>query len=74
MDLVDSLPMTSRLEPDVTMNAADLPPSETIAAHEHTTLQSVDHQTFFAAIDIPPAPTERLRTAFARHGKTIISR
>jgi uncharacterized protein (DUF1778 family) len=66
--------MVSRLEPDVTMNAADLLPSETIAAHEHTSWQSVDHQTFFAAIDIPPTPTERLRTAFARHGKTIISR
>ncbi len=66
--------MISRLESDVTMNAAYLPSSGTIAAHVHTTLQSVDHHTIFAAIYIPPARTERLHTALARHGKTIISR
>jgi hypothetical protein len=68
VNLVDGLPIIFRLEPDVTMNAADLLPSETIAAHEHTSLQSVEHQTFFAAIDIPPTPTGFVRRS--RGGKT----
>lgn len=50
-----------------TMNAAYRSALETIAAHERTMLQPVDHQAFFAALDTPPAPTDRLRAAFARH-------
>ena len=57
-----------------TMNAAYRSAMETIAAHERTTLQPVDHSRFFAALDTPPAPTERLRAAFARHRETIVSR
>ena len=57
-----------------TMNAAYRSAMETIAAHERTSLRPIDHAGFFAALDIPPAPTERLRTAFARHRETIISR
>jgi uncharacterized protein (DUF1778 family) len=57
-----------------TMNAAYKSAMETIAAHERTTLQPVDHQVFFAALDAPPEPTDRLRDAFARHRKTIVSR
>ncbi len=57
-----------------TMNAAYRSAMETIAAHERTSLRPIDHTGFFAALDIPPAPTERLRTAFARHRETIISR
>jgi len=57
-----------------TMNAAYRSAMETIAAHERTSLQPIDHAGFLAALDIPPAPTERLRTAFARHRETIISR
>lgn len=41
---------------------------------EHTALQPADHEAFFAALDKPPAPTEKLRTAFARHRETIVAR
>lgn len=57
-----------------TMNAAYRSALETIAAHERTSLQQVDHQAFFAALDTPPAPTDRLRAAFARYRETIISK
>ena len=57
-----------------TMNAAYRSAMETITAHERTSLQPVDHATFFAALDTPPAPTNRLRAAFARHHETITSR
>jgi uncharacterized protein (DUF1778 family) len=54
-----------------TINAAYKSALETIAAHERTTLQPVDHGAFFAALDNPPAPTDKLRAAFARHRETI---
>ncbi len=57
-----------------TMNAAYKAAMETISAHEHTMLAPVDHQAFFAALDREPAPTERLRAAFARHKQTIESK
>jgi uncharacterized protein (DUF1778 family) len=57
-----------------TMNAAYRAAIETIAAHERSVLQPVDHATFFAALDNPPAPTDRLRAAFERHKSTIDSR
>ena len=57
-----------------TMNAAYQAAIATIAAHERTVLQPVDHEAFFAAIDRPPAPAKRLRDAFRRHKKTIESR
>lgn len=57
-----------------TMNAAYRSAIERIAAHERTSLQPVDHQAFFAALDMPPAPKDRLRAAFARHRETITSR
>ncbi|HEX8384494.1 MAG TPA: DUF1778 domain-containing protein [Sphingomonas sp.] len=57
-----------------TMNAAYRSALETITAHERTALQPVDHQAFFAALDTPPAPTDRLRTAFVRHRETVTSR
>ncbi|MDB5542334.1 MAG: hypothetical protein JWQ89_4061 [Devosia sp.] len=57
-----------------TMNAAYKSALETIAAHERTLLQQVDHAAFFAALDNPPAPTERLREAFERHRKTVLSK
>ncbi|GAA3720636.1 MULTISPECIES: type II toxin-antitoxin system TacA family antitoxin [Sphingomonas] len=57
-----------------TMNAAYRSAMETIAAHERTGLQPVDHQAFFAALDAPAPPTDRLQAAFARHRETIISR
>lgn len=57
-----------------TMNAAYRSAIETIAAHERTTLQPVDHTAFFAALDNPPAPSARLRAAFARHRETITVR
>ena len=57
-----------------TMNAAYRSALETIAAHERTRLQPIDHASFLAALDAPPAPTERLQAAFARHRETIASR
>jgi len=57
-----------------TMNAAYKSAMETIAAHERTALQPVDHQAFFAALASPPEPTGKLRDAFARHRRTIVSR
>lgn len=57
-----------------TMNAAYRAAVETIAAHERTMLQPVDHRAFFAALDNPPAPAEKLRFALKRHRRTISSR
>ncbi|KJF67627.1 type II toxin-antitoxin system TacA family antitoxin [Rhizobium nepotum] len=57
-----------------TINAAYQSAIETIAAHETTTLKPVDHQSFFDALDNPPAPTERLKAAFYRHGETVVSK
>lgn len=54
-----------------TMNAAYRSAIETIAAHERTVLQPADHAAFFAAIDNPPAPNDKVRAALARHGKTV---
>lgn len=35
---------------------------------DHTThLAPEDHQAFFDALENPPAPTDKLRAAFARH-------
>lgn len=57
-----------------TMNAAYRSALETIVAHERTTLQPIDHQAFFAALEMPPVPTKRLRAAFGRHRETITSK
>jgi uncharacterized protein (DUF1778 family) len=57
-----------------TMNAAYRAALDTIAAHEGTALQPVDHAAFFEALDAPPAPTDALRTAFTRHDRTIVSK
>jgi uncharacterized protein (DUF1778 family) len=57
-----------------TMNAAYKAAMETISAHEHTVLEPVDHHAFFAALDRPAAPAEKLRAAFARHRETIESK
>lgn len=57
-----------------TMNAAYRSAIETIAEHERTVLQPVDHTALFEALDNPPAPTKRLHEAFERHGKTVTSR
>lgn len=57
-----------------TMNAAYKSALETIAAHERTLLQPEDHNAFFAALDNPPRPASKLRGAFERHRKSIVSR
>jgi len=56
------------------INAAYKSALETIAQHERTVLQPMDHKAFFAALDNPPAPTGKLREAFARHRETITSK
>lgn len=55
------------------MNAAYHAALATIAAHERTVLQPVDHDAFFAALDTPAVPTDALRSAFRRHRKTVVS-
>jgi uncharacterized protein (DUF1778 family) len=57
-----------------TMNAAYRSALETIAAHEQTSLLPVDHAVFFAALDNPPEPTDKLREAFERHGRAVLSK
>lgn len=57
-----------------TMKAAYQSARETIEAHQRTVLAPLDHAAFFAAMDAPPAPTEKLRAAFARHRETVASR
>lgn len=57
-----------------TMNAAYQAAVQTIAAHERTMLQPVDHQAFFEVLENPPVPSENLRAAFRRHRETIASR
>lgn len=57
-----------------TMNAAYQAALATIAAHERTMLQPVDHEAFFAALDAPAAPTDALRAAFRRHSDTVVSK
>jgi uncharacterized protein (DUF1778 family) len=50
-----------------TMTAAYASALATIAAHERTSLDPVDHAAFFAALDNPPQPSASLRSAFAEH-------
>lgn len=57
-----------------TMSAAYKAAMETIAAHEHTFLQSVDHEAFFTLLDNAPDPTVHLKAAVARHKKTALSK
>jgi uncharacterized protein (DUF1778 family) len=57
-----------------TLNAAYRSALETIAAHERTILQPVDHGAFFAALDKPPEATPRLAAAVVRHRNTVESR
>jgi uncharacterized protein (DUF1778 family) len=52
-----------------TMSAAYQAALATIAAHEQTVLQPVDHDTFFAALDTMAAPTD----AFHRDDKTVVT-
>lgn len=54
-----------------TMNAAYQSARETIEAHERTVLSPLDHAAFFEAMDKPAEPTDKLRTAFARHRATV---
>ena len=57
-----------------TINAAYQSALATIAAHERTLLQPGDHAAFFAALDNPPEPTDRLKAAFKRHSETVVSK
>lgn len=56
------------------MNAAYKAAMETIDAHENTILQSRDCEAVFSALDNPPDPTRKLREAYRRYGKRVISR
>lgn len=56
------------------MSAAYHSAMQTIAKHQRTTLEAVDHEAFFSALDNAPAPTDRLRAAFAQRERTSESR
>jgi uncharacterized protein (DUF1778 family) len=57
-----------------TMNAAYASALQTIAAHERTVLDPVDHAAFFDALDNPPEVAPALRDAFARHQRRVRSK
>lgn len=57
-----------------TMSAAYSAALATIAAHERTVLDPVDHEAFFAALDAQAEPTPALRDAFARNRARVVSR
>ena len=57
-----------------TLNAAYQAAQATIAAHERTLLQPVDHAAFFAALEQAPAHSPALEAAFIRHRDTVISK
>lgn len=55
-----------------TMTAAYASALDTIAAHEGTKLDQSDHAAFFAALDAPAEPNDKLRDAAVRYrGRTI---
>jgi uncharacterized protein (DUF1778 family) len=56
------------------INAAYQSAMATIAAHEITVLQPVDHKSLFEALDNPPAPTRKMQDAFKRHRDTVVSK
>lgn len=47
---------------------------KTIAAHERTLLQPVDHAVFFDALENPPAPNDKLQAVFEGYQKKIASK
>lgn len=49
-------------------------PEDSTSSRKQTMLQPADYEGFFAALKRPAAPAHRLRTAFARHRKTVESR
>ena len=57
-----------------TMSAAYSSALATIAAHERTNLEPIDHAAFFAALDKPSKPAKKLREAVAHHQARIISK
>ncbi|PWW00100.1 uncharacterized protein (DUF1778 family) [Hoeflea marina] len=57
-----------------TMTAAYASALETIAAHERTLLEPIDHAAFFDALDTPSSATPNLRDAFARHQARVLSK
>jgi len=63
--------LRTRQKPAISANAADQA-ARTVS--EHTRLHPADHEAFFAGLDTPLAPTEKLHAPFARHRETITSR
>lgn len=57
-----------------TLSAAYERAMSTIQAHEVTHLAPEDHQAFLDALENPPAPTDKLRAAFARHEERVVER
>lgn len=57
-----------------TMSAALREAERVIAAYEHTYLQTVDHQAFFAAMEATAEPSQKLLAAAERYKSRVISR
>tara|TARA_R110002096_G_scaffold14761_20_gene52051 strand:+ start:1068 stop:1376 length:309 start_codon:yes stop_codon:yes gene_type:complete len=57
-----------------TMSAAYQSALRTIAEHERTTLEPVDHAAFFEALDKPLDPTAKLIAAAKRHRANVVSK
>ncbi len=56
---------------DFCMTALTEAARRTIAEHETLMLSDRDRAAFFEALINPPEPSERLRRAFAEHGRRI---
>ena len=57
-----------------TLDAAYREALETIATHERMTLQPIDYEAFFSALDNPPEPTPRMIAAMEDYRRTVLSR
>lgn len=56
---------------DFCMTALTEAARQTIAAHETLVLSDQDREVFFDALINPPAPSDRLKRAFAEHARRV---
>ena len=64
--------LSGRRVTDFCMSALTEAARRTIAEHEPLVLSSRDRAAFFHALMNPPAPSERLRRAFAEHKRRVL--
>jgi uncharacterized protein (DUF1778 family) len=65
--------LSGRRVTDFCMTALTEAARRTIAEHETLVLSSRDRAAFFDALMNPPAPSDRLRRAFAEHKRRVLS-